>query len=86
MFEKSSQFNIRVNESDEVPVNDVGVAETSVTEICAILDFLLDIIFGRGNEYLPTLFKRIVAVLSKRCENFTVDELQRSLSVVAKIW
>lgn len=86
LFERSAQYNIRINDSDEVPVNSIGVSDTSVTEICELLDFMLGTVFSRGNEYLPNLFRRIVIVLSKRCNKFTVDEMERSLFLICKIW
>ena len=43
-FEKASCQTYRISDNHEVAVNNVGSVETTVVEMCALTDFLLEII------------------------------------------
>jgi hypothetical protein len=84
-FERTSALHLRINQSDESLVNGIGNPETSIIEICEILDFLLESV-GLGTEHLPSVFFRIINVLSKECVKFSIKELLCSLRLSCKIW
>ena len=61
-FEKASCQRFRINDNEINPVNDVSSQDTTVIEMCALVDFLLDIVsietyVETASEHLPNLFK-----------------------------
>jgi hypothetical protein len=90
-FQKASGKRYRINDTHTCNVNEIGSDETStVIEMCAIIDFLLDIVsietyVETHSEHLPELFKKIMGVLSDRCDALTAKEITKALALAKKL-
>ena len=90
-FERASAKKYRINDSHTSDVNEIGSDETStVIEMCAVLDFLLDVIsietyVETHSEHLPALFKKVATVIKDRCEVLTPKEITRALTLAKKL-
>lgn len=87
-FAKAAGQEYRINETDE-DVNSVGCCEATVVEVCAVTDFLLDIVsietyVETQSEHMPILFKRIVSVLtnSSACARLTPKEVTKVIVLI----
>jgi len=91
VFEKASCLTYRVQDEDEGEVNGVGSSDCStVVEMCAVIDFLLDIVsietyVEMAIDHLPHLFKSIVQTLTAKCKNLNPNELTKALKLAKKI-
>ena len=89
-FEKASCQRFRINDNEVNPVNDVSSQDTTVIEMCALVDFLLDIVsietyIETASEHLPNLFKSIVGVLTNKVQDLTAFEVTQALGLAKKI-
>ena len=89
-FEKASCQRFRINDNEINPVNDVSSQDTTVIEMCALVDFLLDIVsietyVETASEHLPNLFKSIVAVLTNKAKDLTPFEVTQALELAKKL-
>ena len=71
-------------------VNNVGTCESTVVEMCAVTNFLLDIVNiesypETASDHLPHLFKSIVQTLTAKCKSLKPSELTKSLQLAKKI-
>ncbi len=71
-------------------MNAIGTEETTVIEMCAIVEFLLSIVsietyVETYSEHLPHLFQKIVAVLASRAAALSAAEITRSLNLARLI-
>ena len=71
-------------------VNFVGSQDTTVIEMCALVDFLLDIVsietyVETASEHLPNLFKSIVSVLNDKVQDLTTLEVTKALQLAKKL-
>ena len=85
-FEKASCQRFRINDNEINPVNDVSSQDTTVIEMCALVDFLLDIVsietyVETASEHLPNLFKSIFAVLTNKAKDLTRFEVTQALEL-----
>lgn len=88
-FEKASNADERLNDTHE-DVNKIGSEETTIVEMCALIDFLLDVVsietyVETHSEHLPELFKCIVQVMASKCENLSTREITNSLKLSRRI-
>ena len=89
-FQKTSCQTYRISDNHEIAVNNVGSPETTVVEMCAITDFLLDIVSLETypetySKHLPRLFKTITTVLNTKCNHLMPQELTTALNLSIKI-
>ena len=64
--------------------------ETTVIEMCALVDFLLDVVsietyVETASEHLPNLFKSIVNVLTSKVRDLTAFEITQALKLAKKL-
>ena len=89
-FEKASCQRFRINDNEINAVNDVASQETTVIEMCALVDFLLDVVsietyVETASEHLPNLFKSIVNVLTSKVRDLTAFEITQALKLAKKL-
>ncbi len=90
-FERAAAKKRRINDTHACDVNEIGSDPSStVIEMSAIIDFLLDIVsietyVETHSEHLPSLFRKVVTVLSERCDVFTAKEVTKGLSLAKKL-
>ena len=89
-FQKTSCQTYRISDNHEMAVNNVGSPETTIVEMCAITDFLLDIVsldtyVETCSKHLPNLFKTIINVLTTKCNILMPEELTKALKLANKI-
>ena len=90
VFDKATCLSYRLQDEEETEVNHVGTPESTVVEMCAILQFLLEIVNidltpEITSDHLPHLFKSIVQTLTTKCKNLKPSELTKSLQLAKKI-
>ena len=89
-FHKTSCQTYRISDSHDVAVNNVGSLETTVVEMCAITDFLLDIVSLETypetcSKHLPNLFKTVITVIKAKCNQLIPEEITKALELAYKI-
>ena len=89
-FDKASCQRFRISDTEVNAVNFVGSADTTVIEMCALVDFLLDIVsietyVETASEHLPNLFKSIIAVLNDKVQDLTTLEVTKALQLAKKL-
>ena len=89
-FAKASCQRFRISDREEESVNDIGSQGTTVIEMCALVDFLLDIVsietyVETSSDHLPNLFKTIVNVLNEKIQDLTAFETGKSLELAKKL-
>jgi hypothetical protein len=85
-FHKTSCQTYRISDRHETAVNNVGSPETTIVEMCAITNFLLDIVsletyVETCSKHLPHLFKTLVTVLKAKCSDLMPEELTKALEL-----
>ena len=71
-------------------VNFVGSEDSTVIEMCALVDFLLDIVsietyVETASEHLPNLFKSVINVLNVKVKDLTTVEVTKALQLAKKL-
>ena len=89
-FSKASCQRFRISDTEIEAVNYVGSQDTTVIEMCALVDFLLDIIsietyVETTSEHLPNMFKTMIGVLNDKIQDLTTFEVTRTLQLAKKI-
>jgi hypothetical protein len=89
-FEKASCQRFRINDTEANAVNYVGSLETTVVEMCALVDFLLDVVsietyVETASEHLPNLFKSVINVLALKAGDLTAFEIKQALELAKKL-
>ena len=89
-FAKASCQRFRISDTEEDSVNFVGSQESTVIEMCALVDFLLDIVsietyVETTSQHLPYLFKTIISVLNEKIADLTAFETRKSLELAKKL-
>lgn len=89
-FEKASCQRFRISDTEVNAVNYVGSDDTTVIEMCALVDFLLDVVsietyVETASEHLPQLFKTIIGVLNAKVQDLTTFEVTKALLLAKKI-
>ena len=89
-FDKASCQRFRISDTEVDAVNFVGSQDTTVIEMCALVDFLLDIVsietyVETASEHLPNLFKSIVSVLNDKVQDLTTLEVTKALQLAKKL-
>ena len=89
-FEKASCQRFRINDTESNAVNYIGTGETTVIEMCAVVNFLLDVVsietyVETSSEHLPNLFKSIIGVLTLKCGDLTAEEVTNALDLSKKL-
>ena len=64
--------------------------DTTVIEMCALVDFLLDVVsietyVETASEHLPNLFKSVVNVLTSKVQDLTAFEITQALKLAKKL-
>ena len=91
VFNRASCVAYRVQDEDDAEVNRVGSSpDSTVIEMCALIDFLLDVVsietyVETSSEHLPHLFKTLVQTLTSKCRQLTAVELTKSLVLCKKV-
>lgn len=90
IFEKASCQRFRISDTEVNAVNYVGSEDTTVIEMCALVDFLLDVVsietyVETASEHLPNLFKSIIGVLNSKVQDLTTFEVTKALLLAKKI-
>lgn len=85
-----SQFHGSNITDSENPVRRVSSGNPSIIEVCALAEFLLDIVSLETNtdtptEHLPTLFHNLVVQLTEHCDSLSALQVARGLKLCAKI-
>ena len=89
-FHKTSCQTYRISDNHDIAVNNVGSLETTIVEMCAITDFLLDIVSLETypetcSKHLPNLFKTVLTVIKSKCNHLIPEELTKALELSNKI-
>ena len=89
-FEKASCQRFRISDTEGHAVNFVGSEDTTVIEMCALVDFLLDIVsietyVETASEHLPNLFKSVINVLNIKVKDLTTVEVTKALQLAKKL-
>ena len=89
-FHKTSCQTYRISDNHDIAVNNVGSLETTIVEMCAITDFLLDIVSLETypetcSKHLPNLFKTVITVIKTKCSHLIPEELTKALDLSNKI-
>ena len=89
-FHKTSCQTYRISDNHDIAVNNVGSLETTIVEMCAITDFLLDIVSLETypetcSKHLPNLFKTVVTVIRSKCDHLIPEEITKALELAYKI-
>ncbi len=89
-FELACRAEERMNDTHE-DVNRVGYDQgATVVEMCAIVDFLLDIVsietyVETYSEHLPGLFKTVARAVAARCDALSPREVSKSLQLCKRV-
>mgnify|MGYP001245568543 FL=1 len=89
-FAKASCQRFRISDTEEDQVNYIGSQDTTVIEMCALVDFLLDIVsietyVETTSQHLPHLFKTIINVLNEKIADLTAFETRKSCELAKKL-
>ena len=89
-FEKASCQRFRISDTEGNAVNFVGSQDTTVIEMCELVDFLLDIVsietyVETASEHLPNLFKSIISVITEKVADLSAFEVTHALKLSKKI-
>lgn len=77
-------------DKEENPVKRVGSGSPNIIEVCALAEFLLDIVSletytETSSEHLPSLFHHLVLQLTEHCDSLSAKQVARGLKLCAKI-
>ena len=89
-FEAASENQFRISDYSVVDVNNIGTEESTIVEMCALIEFLLDVVsietyVETYSEHLPELFKKIMGVACEKCSLLTPIELTKALKLSRRI-
>lgn len=90
LYEKSCKLRINNREVADASVKTVGSGMPGLMEVCTLTEFLLDTVsldafIDTPSEHLPKLFHDIITNLSRHVEILSPMEIEKSLSLCAKI-
>ncbi len=88
-FERASEADERLNDTHE-EVNGVGFADTTVIEMAALVEFLLDVVsietyVETHSRHLPGLFHTVANVVAAKCDRLTPREIENSVKLCKRI-
>lgn len=90
LYEKSCKLRINNREFADASVKSVGSGIPGLMEICTLMEFLLDTVsldtfIDAPSEHLPKLFHDIIINLIRHVDILSPTEIEKSLSLCAKI-
>lgn len=88
-FESASKAEDRINDSHN-EVNNIGKDDPTVIEMCALIDFLLDVVsvetcVEAHSKYIPELFKKVAQVVTSHCDQLSAREVTKALTLAKKL-
>ncbi|XP_072162239.1 protein DOP1 homolog isoform X2 [Bemisia tabaci] len=76
--------------SEQKPVQPVGSGYPILTEVCAIIEFLLDVVLletysETPSELLPSLFLHIITTLTDQCDSLSANQMTVCLQLCTRL-
>ncbi|XP_024216432.1 protein dopey-1 homolog [Halyomorpha halys] len=86
----SQYHGTSLSDKEENPVKRVGSGSPNIIEVCALAEFLLDIVSletytETSSEHLPSLFHHLVLQLTEHCDSLSAKQVAHGLKLCAKI-